>query len=949
MERRLAPVPERPVEVVGILAGPAVEAHQSRAVQSASAAGRSVVAQPVDPPPPQQRIGRQPAGILLVETGLPPLGQFQRAPCGTFVAVGLLIGEPFESVADGRSKVAPLAGQLLQPEVHILHQPAGPARLLPPDHPVRKEVERPVLAARHHRGARGIDRPGRPVEPAHVVGQVLVDTAQVGEEPPHHHRGVVDMLGHDLLQQPFAVLLEGGRSEVAHVREERGAQERQVDPNEHALPVAPVVKRLQMGCGRRTDGIGPQIAGQFEIGSGLAVAPQRSDIGPVVGQRNAPQVDPFTVQEQPLRRELHAAQPRRHLHAVRAFGGRHLRLEAVQCRRFGRPELRLKNREGDRERFRAVIRTFQGPVLAEKQAVLRVERPQGHLDGAGRGDREMQFGVALDPLFGDLRSMDQQSVRTQVEGRNGHRIGYQQLHAADDAAVEVPLGGRHQVAARGIGYQHQQLVVRAEADEVGDLESEGDARTDVVAGMVAVDEEVGRVLDPRETEEEPFPAPVGRDIEAAGVDGLRALVGVDARQRIEIPGVGQRDGAGPVAAVFVDEEERPAVVERAGRARLRTARQGGKGQQQEEDSFHVDTLIILSLSDKGGEALRQQIAAEEEPHVDQGGQQEGLRTGLTELVEAGLGAQRSHSHRKHEVVGVVDRVDGRHGQQIERVEADDGQKSEGEPGNGDLSAARLGARPAGGTGQQPAHDEQHGGQHDDADHLDDDGRRGHRIAHRVAGTDHVGHLVQRRSRIESHLFGRQVESARAPQSRVEEHGEGAEDDDRRHRHGGLVRLGLDDGFGAQHGGGAANGASGRRQQGQVPVHLQQASEQDAQQQGADHDDRIDRDGRKTDGDHALEGQAESVEHDAGPQQLLGAEADARNPGFGQAVAQAVRIEHAEQNAHDQGAERQLLHERDVGQIEGRAGEEGDEQHAVQHVAFRFAEHHFFHSVFTLQS
>ncbi len=145
-------------------------------------------------------------------------------------------------------------------------------------------------------------------------------------------------------------------------------------------------------------------------------------------------------------------------------------------------------------------------MLAEKQAVLRVERPQGHLDGAGRGDREMQFGVALDPLFGDLRSMDQQSVRTQVEGRNGHRIGYQQLHAADDAAVEVPLGGRHQVAARGIGYQHQQLVVRAEADEVGDLESEGDARTDVVAGMVAVDEEVGRVLDPRETEEEPFPA-----------------------------------------------------------------------------------------------------------------------------------------------------------------------------------------------------------------------------------------------------------------------------------------------------------------------------------------------------------------------------------------------------------------------------------------------------------
>ena len=45
--------------------------------------------------------------------------------------------------------------------------------------------------------------------------------------------------------------------------------------------------------------------------------------------------------------------------------------------------------------------------------------------------------------------------------------------------------------------------------------------------------------------------------------------------------------------------------------------------------------------------------------------------------------------------------------------------------------------------------------------------------------------------------------------------------------------------------------------------------------------------------------------------LLRAEPDARDPGFGQPVAQAVGVEHAQHDADDQGAERCLLYTSDA--------------------------------------
>ena len=74
------------------------------------------------------------------------------------------------------------------------------------------------------------------------------------------------------------------------------------------------------------------------------------------------------------------------------------------------------------------------------------------------------------------------------------------------------------------------------------------------------------------------------------------------------------------------------------------------------------------------------------------------------------------------------------------------------------------------------------------------------------------------------------------------------------------------------------------------------------------------------------------------QQLFRTEQDARHPRFGQMVAQAVGIEHSEQNAQNERAERETACRLRVGQIERCAREKCDEQDAVEDVSVFFREH-----------
>ena len=64
---------------------------------------------------------------------------------------------------------------------------------------------------------------------------------------------------------------------------------------------------------------------------------------------------------------------------------------------------------------------------------------------------------------------------------------------------------------------------------------------------------------------------------------------------------------------------------------------------------------ILTLH-RPDEVLREEIAAHDEPDVEQSGQHEGLGSGLPELVDARVGAERRHGHRQQEGVDVFDRA-----------------------------------------------------------------------------------------------------------------------------------------------------------------------------------------------------------------------------------------------------------------------------------------------------
>ena len=351
------------------------------------------------------------------------------------------------------------------------------------------------------------------------------------------------------------------------------------------------------------------------------------------------------------------------------------------------------------------------------------------------------------------------------------------------------------------------------------------------------------------------------------------------------------------------------------------------------------------LHQRRHQEFREQIAADEQPYKEQGGQQERLGTCLAELVDGGFGTQGGHGHGEHERIDVFNGTvegdflhRGGSGERLqEGVEADDADEVEGEPRHGDL-ALRCRSR---GRGAQPrqgqAHDHEHGSQQHDADHLRDGGGAGNAQAvggvHGVARSGHVGHLVERAAGIDGHLrVVKAGKDARTEHDGVEEHGDGAEDDHRADGNGRLVAFAFHHRLCAQHGGGTTDGTARGGEQGGVAVHLEHFAEEQAQADGATHDDEVRHDGRQSHLGHLAEGEAEAIEHDARAQYLLRAELDAGHPRFGQFVAQTVGIEHSEHDAHDEGTEGKALDKGYLGNVEGGEGEEGNEQDAVERVA-----------------
>ena len=123
----------------------------------------------------------------------------------------------------------------------------GPAYGLPPDDHFGDEVDVAVLVAHGHRRARGVERAGRVVELAYVGAHVVARVAQAREDAPHHHRGVVEILGDDFLELLEPVLLESGRGVVGRIAQKLGPLQGRVDPHQHARFVAAVVEVLGVG------------------------------------------------------------------------------------------------------------------------------------------------------------------------------------------------------------------------------------------------------------------------------------------------------------------------------------------------------------------------------------------------------------------------------------------------------------------------------------------------------------------------------------------------------------------------------------------------------------------------------------------------------------------------------------------------------------------------------
>ena len=148
----------------------------------------------------------------------------------------------------------------------------------------------------------------------------------------------------------------------------------------------------------------------------------------------------------------------------------------------------------------------------------------------------------------------------------------------------------------------------------------------------------------------------------------------------------------------------------------------------------------------------------------------------------------------------------------------------------------------------------------------------------------------------------------------------------------------DNRFGSQNSCRTADGAAGRGHEGCLAIHLQQFSQEQSQPQRSGNDDGIGGDGGQSYGGHFLKSQFETVQHHTRAENGFGAELDARHPCLGQPVAQGVGIEHSQDDTDDERTEGQIAYKVELGNVEGREGEQDDEKDAVHHLSFVFFEH-----------
>jgi hypothetical protein len=90
--------------------------------------------------------------------------------------------------------------------------------------------------------------------------------------------------------------------------------------------------------------------------------------------------------------------------------------------------------------------------------------------------------------------------------------------------------------------------------------------------------------------------------------------------------------------------------------------------------------------------------------------------------------------------------------------------------------------------------------------------------------------------------------------------------------------------------------------------------------------------------------AEPVEDDACTEYLLGTELDAGYPCFREVVSQAVGVQHAQDDAYDQGAEGEVLDGWKISDIKCGKGEQDDEEYPVQGIADLLVEHGWYRFV-----
>ena len=153
-----------------------------------------------------------------------------------------------------------------------------------------------------------------------------------------------------------------------------------------------------------------------------------------------------------------------------------------------------------------------------------------------------------------------------------------------------------------------------------------------------------------------------------------------------------------------------------------------------------------------------------------------------------------------------------------------------------------------------------------------------------------------------------------------------------------MAFALDNRLGTEYGSCTTDGTAGRGNQGGVFVYLQQLAQEDAQEDGAANDDAVYQNGRETYGGHIGQRQAETVEYDTGAQNLFRTEFDTRHPGLGQPVAQAVGVEHAQYDTHDERTEREIFYKLDLGDVESRKREEYNQKNTMKYVSLFFVKH-----------